>query len=233
MNEPKKYYRKYPIVNPAYLVARLAGRQIRDSAKKYFFGKMLDIGCGEKAKRYLVGEYVEEHIGLDHEDCLHNKSNIDLIGTAYEIPDQNESYDCILCTAVLEHLEDPQKALHEAYRVLKPGGYAIYTAPFIWHLHEEPRDFYRFSKFGLGYLFENANFEVVEIKPLSGFWVTFGSELNYYIDNICPRPLRFLSKLFIVLNNIIFQFLNVIDKKIHRRSDIWTWMYLVVAKKPK
>lgn len=232
MNDPKKYYKKYPIVGPAYLVARVAGQHIRDRARKYFFGKMLDIGCGDKTKGYLVGRYVAEHIGLDHEGCIHNKSNIDLIGTAYEIPQKDESYDCILSTAVIEHLESPQKALYEAYRVLKPGGYAIYTAPFFWHLHEEPRDFYRYTKFGLEYLFKTAGFEIVEIKPLSGFWLTFGSELNYYISDFSLGPLRYASKIVIVINNIVFRFLNKIDQKIHRGTDKWTWMYLVVARKP-
>lgn len=58
MNNLKKYYQKYPIGNPAYLVVRIAGKHIKDRAKKYFSGKMLDIGCGDKTKEYLVGEYV-------------------------------------------------------------------------------------------------------------------------------------------------------------------------------
>lgn len=231
MNDLKKYYKKYPISNPAYLVARIAGKHIRDRAGKYFSGKMIEIGCGDKTKKYLVEEYVESHIGLDHEDSPHDKSNIDLVGTAYEIPQKDESFDCVLSTAVLEHLEDPQRALYESYRVLKPGGYAIYTAPFFWHLHEEPRDFYRYTKFGLEYLFKTAGFYIVEIKPLSGFWITFGSELNYYISDFKLGYLRYIFKLIITINNIVFRLLDLIDQKIHRGTDKWTWMYLVVVKK--
>ena len=116
MNNLKEYYKKHPIISPSYLVARIAGEHIRDRASKYFSGNMIEIGCGDKTKGHLVGEYVEKHIGLDHQDCLHDISNIDLIGTAYEIPGKDESFDCILSTAVLEHLEDPQKALSEAFR---------------------------------------------------------------------------------------------------------------------
>ena len=232
MNNLKKYYKRYPIVSPAYLVARIAGEHIKSRAEKYFSGKMLEIGCGDKTKGYLVGEYVDSHIGLDHEDSPHDKSNIDFIGTAYEIPQQDESFDCVLSTAVLEHLEDPQRALNEAYRVLQSGGYAIYTAPFFWHLHEEPRDFYRYTKYGLEYLFKTAGFEIVEIKALSGFWITFGSELNYYISDFKLGPLKYIFKFIIVINNIVFRFLNKIDQKIHRGTDKWTWMYMVVVRKP-
>ena len=193
---------------------------------------MIEIGCGDKTKGHLVGEFIEKHIGLDHQDCPHDISNIDLIGTAYAIPEKDESFDCILSTAVLEHLEEPQKALSEACRVLKHGGFAIYTAPFFWHLHEEPRDFYRYTKFGLEHLFKTAGFEIIEIKPLSGFWITFGSELNYYISSFKLGPLRYAVKLIVAINNIVFRFLNKIDQKYHPATDKWTWMYLVVTRKP-
>jgi SAM-dependent methyltransferase len=80
---------------------------------------------------------------------------------------------------VLEHLEEPEAAIRECHRVLRPGGTAIYTVPFIWHLHEEPRDFFRYSKYGLRYLFEKVGFEIVELRALSGFWVTFGQLFVY------------------------------------------------------
>lgn len=111
-----------------------------------------------------------QHVGLDHEGTIHSKDKIDLFGLATNIPSPDGSFDTVLCTAVLEHLEEPEKALRECHRVLKPRGVAIYTVPFIWHLHEEPRDFYRFSKYGLMYLFEKASFEIIELKALSGIY---------------------------------------------------------------
>ena len=218
MNPLDKYYKPYGITNPAYAVMRLAGRGIKNRASKYFSGKMIDIGCGDKSKRYLIGEYVADYIGLEHESCQHDKSNVDIFGTAYEIPQKDESFDCVLSTAVLEHLEEPGKALHEAYRLLKPGGYALYTAPFFWHLHEEPRDFYRYTKFGLKFLFKSAGFEIVEITPLSGFWITFGTELSYYINDFGIGPLRYATKFVIAINNLFFPFLNKIDQLLHSSS---------------
>jgi hypothetical protein len=54
---------------------------------------------------------------------------------------------------VLEPLEEPELALRECVRVLKAGYFAIYTIVFSWHIHEEPIDFYRFSTYGIKYLF--------------------------------------------------------------------------------
>lgn len=231
MSDLKRYYSRYPITNPAYLVARIAGNNIKHQASLHFSGRLIDIGCGDKSKKYLVGEYVNEYVGLDHEGSIHDRSCVDMTGTAYEIPQLDRSFDCVLCTAVLEHLEDPAKALSEAFRVLKPGGFAIYTAPFIWHLHEEPRDFYRYSKYGLEYLFVQAGFEIVEIKPMAGFWITIGSEFNYYLSSVRSSPMKYLIQGMVAINNLIFQILDNVDGKMKGKTDKWTWMYLVVARK--
>jgi SAM-dependent methyltransferase len=211
------------------LVQGIFQRIFREKAQKYFSGRLIDIGCGTKPYKDLLAPYITEHIGIDHEETLHGKSNIDRFGTAYNLPAEDEEFDCALCTAVLEHLEEPELALKECYRVLKRGrGVAIYSVPFIWHLHEEPRDFYRFSKYGLKYLFEKAGFEIIEIKALSGFWVTFGQLFVYNIYRFNRGPLRIvpiIPALGLAIQGISY-FLDKIDK-----TEQWTWMYMVVARK--
>ncbi len=68
-----------------------------------------------------------------------------MLATAYEIPLEDGSFDTVLMTEVLEHLEEPARGLAEAGRLLRPGGKLILTTPFMWPLHEEPRDFFRYS----------------------------------------------------------------------------------------
>jgi hypothetical protein len=62
-------------------------------ASKYIHGSLIDIGCGSKPYFNLLSEYVSKHIGVDHENTLHDKSSINLFGTAYQIPCENESFD--------------------------------------------------------------------------------------------------------------------------------------------
>jgi SAM-dependent methyltransferase len=132
----------------------------------------------------------------------------------------------------LEHLEEPEFALRECFRVIKNGGVVIYTVPFIWPLHEEPRDFYRFSKYGLEYLFKKVGFEIIEILPLCGFWGTFGQQLVYYLTRINRGPLRWFKVIEIVA--LVIQAASYVLDRVDRtlRSKAWASMYMVVAKKP-
>ena len=45
------------------------------------------------------------------------------------LPFNNNSYDIILCNHVLEHIPEDTKAMHELYRVLKPGGFGVFQIP--------------------------------------------------------------------------------------------------------
>lgn len=157
------------------LLYKIVNKAILSSIQKYATGKLLDIGCGVKQYEGMIKPYVIEYVGLDHENTLHDKSKIDLFGDAYTIPAVDEYFDTAFCTAALEHLEEPDKAIKETNRVLRKGGYGIYFVPLFWHLHEEPRDFYRYTKYDLKYLFEKNGFEIVKLKALSGF---FGSPLG-------------------------------------------------------
>jgi SAM-dependent methyltransferase len=203
-------------------------RELGLFASRYLQGRLIDIGCGSKPYTKLLSPYIRQHVGVDHESTLHDKSHIDLFGTAYKIPAEDNAFDSALCTSVLEHLEEPEQALRECRRVLKTGGIALYSAPFIWHLHEEPRDFFRFSKYGLTYLFEKAGFEVLELQALSGFWVTFGQLFVYNMYRINRGPLRWL-RIIDGIGLLIQGFSYVLDKV--DKSEQWTWMYIIAAKK--
>ena len=102
---------------------------------------------------------------------------------------------------------------------LQSGGYALYSIPLFWHLHEEPRDFYRYTRYGIRHLFEKVGFEIIEIDPLSGFWVTFGSELNDYITSLARGPLRYFIKPRTAIDDLLFLALNRANRKLHKRTE--------------
>ena len=212
------------------LVYRIHDRALDASLARYASGRMIDIGCGQRPYLPMAERYVQEYVGLDRPQPFSASARPDLVGSAYEIPAEDSSFDSAMSTATLEHLEEPEQALRETFRVLKPGGVAIYTVPLIWQIHAEPWDFFRFTKYGLRYLFEKVGFDVVALDPLSGFWVTFGQSFSYYLYRFHRGPLRFLP--IIPLLSIGVQAMAYGLDKLDRAED-WTWMYLVVARKPE
>ena len=148
---------------------------------------MLDVGCGDKPYADVVRGVVTAHIGIDRADSPHGTARVDKIGTAYETGEADGCADTVLMSQVFEHLEEPFEALREAHRVLTTGGILLLSTNFSWHLHEEPRDFYRYSEHGLRYLFEKSGFEVVEIQAVTGTWFLLFQEASYAIRRAARR----------------------------------------------
>ncbi|WP_310378312.1 class I SAM-dependent methyltransferase [Flavobacterium sp.] len=223
---------KIDISNTNYLVYLYFHRELNTAIQKYAKGKLLDIGCGNKPYGDWFESKITEYIGCDIVQSSANQ--VDLLCKANNIPLENESFDTVFSTQVIEHVEDHQGMVNEAYRLLKPDGYFVLSGPMYWNLHEEPYDFFRFTKHGFKYILEKAGFEICEITPNGGAWATLGQVINHTFEfrnpnvNIVVKGLKYLfRKLRIhILVNRIFRYL---DKKDF--NPINTMNYVVVARK--
>lgn len=74
----------------------------------------------------------------------------DVAGDLLKLPFSTASFDGIVLTEVLEHCTNPWAAIHEVFRVLRPGGLLLVTSPFLWpdHRTEDYKDFWRFTEQG-------------------------------------------------------------------------------------
>ena len=109
--------------------------------------KALEIGCGRGAFQNLIEDYVGMDLASSAAQFLVKPF---VAGSAEEIPFADGSFDAIWSIAVLEHVQQPEKALQEIVRVLKPGGVA-YLAP-AWHCRSWAAEGYQvrpWSDFGL------------------------------------------------------------------------------------
>jgi SAM-dependent methyltransferase len=215
-----------------WIVDHIIAKELKRVFPAYLSGRLIDIGCGDKPLAGLAAPYVSCHVGVDHAATKHLKNNIDIFAHCYDIPVDDASFDCALCTAVLEHLEEPGRAIAECSRILKRGGVLICTAPFIWNLHEEPQDFFRFSKYGLAYLFETNGFRILEIKALSGFWVTASIAFTHYLWKFRRKKgwASVLKPLCMLIPpcTLTIQAAAYLLDRLDTREE-WTWMHLVVA----
>ena len=144
-----------PIFYPDWLVLQPLGRDIADALDRFGRGTLLDLGCGSRPFERASSK-LDAWVGLD----LPDNPLADLHGPADAIPMGDGSVDTILCSQVLEHVDEPSIVLAECHRVLRPGGSLILSVPQYWPLHEEPRDFYRYTEYGLRHLLGVAGFSI-------------------------------------------------------------------------
>lgn len=211
-----------------WLAHRLLNNALVTVAPEHITGRLLDVGCGLKPYAPLLAPYVTEHVGVDHPDSPHALTSVDVLATAYDIPLEDGSFDTVLLSEVLEHLERPADALAECHRLLRPGGKLILTTPFIWTLHEEPRDFYRFSPYGLRYLAEQAGLSELAVIPLAGQWVMLALMLGYALGR---SPARRLGERLGAVQMALQRLAIRVD---HRWFEPWlAHGHLLVAQRPE
>lgn len=94
--------------------------------------------------------------------------NVDLVGDAHRLPLADASVAALHCEAVLEHLDQPQVAVAEMLRVLRPGGLVFAATPFLQSFHGYPSHHRNFTLMGHRGLFERAGFEILDSGPCVG-----------------------------------------------------------------
>lgn len=175
-------------------------------------GPVLDVGAGEQPyRRYLKNG--DDYVSMD----LSEGRGAEIVGSVLDIPLESDSFEGIICTEVIEHVDDPQSAIRELLRVSKPGGLLYLTAPMSWGLHYEPHDYFRYTKYGLSSMLEREGFEVLEIRQIGGVFVMSWARMSDVLVTLLYRagfPLKYLvgNRLRIsILSLIAFPFVALVD----------------------
>ena len=168
-----------------YWTRDLRSRELFDALKNYCHGNVLDVGGWDfylTAKKknpsftsWTTLEPVNEK-KLDIKDDRFRFTHGDGCNMQFE----NNQFDTVLNIQVLEHVFEPIKMINEISRVLKRGGYGIFLIPQTGVIHHTPEHYYNFTRFWIIKAMEKANFEIIKLKPLGGFWSTIASRLLYF-----------------------------------------------------
>jgi SAM-dependent methyltransferase len=177
-----------PRTLPTYAVRAPLVRWLRDEAahahRELGRFRLLDVGCGDKPYAPLFAPYVSDHVGVDAVENPH----AELHGPIEALPVEDGSYDVVLCSQVLEHVDDPAQAVRELGRVLRSGGRLLLTTHGVYYYHPLPGDYWRWTHAGLEkVLHDNGEWASVNVTPASGTTACIAMLLNVYIDLAARR----------------------------------------------
>lgn len=148
--------------HPQWIIFRNRKQTLTQIAKQLpSTGRLLDIGAGHQQIRpYLPPaiQYLPTDYWMTSVEWYKTKPSF--YADAHHLPIASNSVDIVLLLDVLEHLAHPHQAMREIYRVLKPTGKAIIQLPFLYPLHDVPRDFNRWTLYGLRELSFKTGFEI-------------------------------------------------------------------------
>lgn len=115
------------------------------------------------------------------------------VNPPHTLPFPDGSFDILVTTKyILEHISEPEKALKEFCRVLRPGGEAFIVVPFIRRQHQKPYDYFRYTEFGIAHILKKAGFGDVKSRPTNGAMGTF-AEYFYFFQRGLGLP-RFVER---------------------------------------
>lgn len=197
---------------------------------------ILDAGAGDSPYRKLIR-------GIYH-SCDFPQTNPSAESAQHtflcdlaSLPVRDNTYSTVICNQVLEHVRDPQTVIDELFRVLKPRGKLILTAPGCYGEHMIPYNYYNFLQYGLTMLFENTGFKEIRVSALGGvFWVV-GKAVQEagetVLRKMCPQKKVFYGLLLLLFRMALLPIsalmfcLDPLDQE-----KKWTLNYGCVAIKP-
>lgn len=228
------------IFHPQYLIKKYTF-QVFKIHKKYFKGKLLDIGCGRMRYKDTLKPLLTEYVGLDHPKISKlytgGKYQVDIFADAKKIPAKNNTFDTIMMFHVLEYLPDPKVVFREIKRILKPKGYLIIISPFMYPLHDIGYDLARYSDVYLKKLIKESGLTTVKIE-------SHGTFLEFWVLSLIVFLFIKVKKMNIIAMSIslillipIYLFINLIAIFIlkiftlsPKKHNIFPLEYLAIAK---
>jgi len=197
-----------------------------DSGKKY---KILDYGCGVKPYKYIFSRYEHEYIGIDVDNNPHADYKIE---PDKKLPFNDEEFDIILSSQVLEHVEDVDLYLSECKRLLRTGGILILSTHGTWQFHSAPIDVQRWTSYGLKKLIEKYDFKIVNFIPALGqLALTSQLRLTFYHSFVKEifKPMLILFYPLSILYQIKMRIEDALTPQRVKERD--SAIYIVFAKK--
>jgi SAM-dependent methyltransferase len=124
-------------------------------------GVVLDVGGGREAPLDVAWPNEAVRYRVDAFPSIEPQ----VVGDAMTLPIRTSAVDAVVMCELLEHLPRPALAISEARRVLRPGGTLCGSVPFLFAIHGDPDDYWRYTESSLRHLLAQAEFREVVVIP--------------------------------------------------------------------
>lgn len=188
--------------------------------------RLLDAGAGECAykDRFARQRYTGVDLGIG--DTQWNYGHLDAVADLTALPFRCGTFDAAVNIVTLEHVREPAVVLSELNRVLAPGGRLLLVVPHEWEEHQQPHDYFRYTRYGTEYLLERAGFADIEIQPAGGFFRLLSRRLLNGLQ-FFPGVFFLLAVPFLVPPALVLPLLDRLDQR-----QNFTLGYICTARKP-
>jgi SAM-dependent methyltransferase len=191
--------------------------------------RMLDAGAGEGQYAHYFKRQRYYGVDLAVGDAAWDYGKLDVLADLTALPFRAGAFHAAINVVTLEHLREPGRALTEIARTLEPGGRLLLAAPHEWEVHQAPHDYFRYTRYGLQYLLEQAGFEAIDIRAAGGYFRLVARRvlngLQFFTGGV--RWLGFLpAAILLVPPALILPFLDALD-----RERNFTAGYICTARK--
>lgn len=218
----------YSFLQPNWLAHKINNAVVRRHCHM-LKGVVVDLGCGKAPYRREILEHAERYIGVDWPQTRHGAEGVDVFANIQaRLPFPDASVDNVVSFQTMEHLNKPASFLAECFRILKPNGLLFITVPFMWHVHEAPQDFFRYTRYGITHLLVEQGFSQIRVDETTGFWQMFALKFNYHTARRSSGFLRFFWIPFWWLGQAVSPWLDRIDPHPEETAG-----YTVLSRKPQ
>jgi SAM-dependent methyltransferase len=153
----------------SWLIADIIAHFYHENLQHHAKGRLLDLGCGNVPLFCAYRDFVSDNICVDWPNTLHKNVYLDFeCDITKPLPFQDEEFDTIILSDVLEHIPQPDNLWKEMSRLLSVDGKIIMNVPFYYWLHEQPHDYYRYTEFALRRFVDNSGLKVIQLKSVGG-----------------------------------------------------------------
>jgi ubiquinone/menaquinone biosynthesis C-methylase UbiE len=216
ISRKKRFTANIDEVTPSsYYIIRALLLELVDMMERNSKGIALDCGCGKVPYYAVYSKKIDNLFCIDWPNSSHQNAHVDyfLDLSTDSLPFSDNFFDTIYLNDVLEHIFNPFHLLSELKRVLTDKGCIIISVPFMYQIHEQPYDYFRYTQFFFQKWASQNSMQILEIKE-------YGGRFDIFIDNfhkLLYQKIK-LSKFFIkfssdlLLNSWLRKYINSTGK---------------------